>query len=132
MSRSVVSQHGEFNAMWYQLTPGQTYRLIIRAWKQDDSGRQVCGGSIVFNYGEFQQQFDGAGGIASAVDGIAISFSDTQWCDIHATPHSQYNMELELRLQALNGKFLGETFRRSVSNTLSASFNLMLACVEDA
>lgn len=131
MSNSVVSDHGPANAAWYQLNTGQQYRLRVRVWELHGGADTACSGSAVFSLSDFQQQFDGAGGLAKAFSGVTLLLADTQWCDIHTTPHSQHDMLLELRLQALNGAFMGETFTRTISKSKSASFNIMLAYVEE-
>lgn len=131
MSNLVVSDHGPANAAWYQLNTGQQYRLKLRVWELHEEVDAVCGGSVALSLGEFQQQFDSAGGLVKAVAGVALRVAETRWCDIHVTPHSQHNMLLELRLQALNGSFLGETFTRTISKDTSATFNIMLAYAEE-
>lgn len=131
MPNSVISDHGPANAAWYRLGTGQQYRLKLRAWEVHEGADAACSGSVVFSLGEFQQQFDSAGGLVKAVTGVALRLAETRWCDIHVTPHSQHNMLLELRLQALNGSFLGETFTRTISKDASATFNIMLAYVEE-
>lgn len=114
-----------------KLNTGQQYRLKVRVWEPHGGVDTACSGSAVCSLGEFQQQFDGADGLAKAFSGVTLLLSDTQWCDIHTTPHSQHDMLLELRLQALNAAFMGETFTRTISKSTSASFNIMLAYAEE-
>lgn len=132
MTHKVISEHGQNNAFWYQLNPGQQYRLKCRVWEQQGAASGVCRGSVEFNAGDVQQQFVQGGGLEAALKGVALAFAETRWFDIHTTPHSQRDMQLELRLQALNGACLGETFFRSINKASSASFNVMLAYVEEA
>lgn len=127
MPTEVYSEHGDYAACWFDLHAGQRYRLTIQVWEERAGSRELCRGALLFNLGDYQRQFDEAGGVPAAFGQVAITVTDSQWCDVQLIPSTLGEMRVSLSLQALNGRHLGEPYSMAVAPAANSSFSLMLS-----